>query len=108
MKPTRRRFVQSGSAAGALTPSPPVSGATGAARRAHHSRRAHGDLRVFDPVWTTANMTSYHAAMSTTRCSASTTSSKPSADGLLEGLSDDRKTYNSNCATPALHRWAQR
>jgi len=59
MKPTTRRFVQSGLAAGALTAVPAVSGRNRRRPpRAPFAPCLHGDLRVFDPVWTTANMTS--------------------------------------------------
>jgi peptide/nickel transport system substrate-binding protein len=96
MKPTRRRFVQGGLAAGALTAVPARLRAQQAPPAARTIRAVlHGDLRVFDPVWTTANMTSYHAAMvyDTLFGVDDKFEAKPQMVSKW-GLSDDRKTYN--------------
>ncbi|MGO4782016.1 hypothetical protein AB4084_41660, partial [Lysobacter sp. 2RAB21] len=60
MTTTRRRFVQGSLAAGALTAAPARLRAQTTPPVSRTVRAVlHGDLRVFDPVWTTANMTSY-------------------------------------------------
>ncbi len=60
----RRRFVQGSLAAGALLANPATVRAQAAPPAARTLKAVlHGDLRVFDPIWTTANMTSYHAGM---------------------------------------------
>ena len=96
MKPTRRRFVQGGLAAGAFTAVPARLRAQQAPPPTRTIRAVlHGDLRVFDPVWTTANMTSYHAAMvyDTLFGVDDKFEAKPQMVSKW-GLSDDRKTYN--------------
>ena len=64
MTTTRRRFVQGGLATGALVAAPATIRAQTTPTAARTIRAVlHGDLRVFDPIWTTANMTSYHSGM---------------------------------------------
>src|SRR5207302_10049656 len=64
MATTRRRFLQSGAAAAALTGAPGVIRAQTPPAAARTLRAVmHGDLRAFDPIWTTANITAYHGAM---------------------------------------------
>src|SRR5437762_4778115 len=64
MTATRRRFLQGGLAAAALTGAPGVLTAQPAPAAARTLRAVmHGDLRAFDPIWTTANITAYHGAM---------------------------------------------
>ena len=61
---TRRSILKGGLAAAALTSAPLI-----VKTKAQHARgktvRAvmHADLRVLDPIWTTANITAYHGAM---------------------------------------------
>ena len=96
MQPNRRRFVQGGLAAGAFPAVPARLRAQQAPPAARTIRAVlHGDLRVFDPVWTTANMTSYHAAMvyDTLFGVDDKFEAKPQMVSKW-GLSDDRKTYN--------------
>ena len=64
MNTTRRRFVQGGLATGAIVAAPATIRAQTTPPVSRTIRAVlHGDLRVFDPIWTTANMTSYHAGM---------------------------------------------
>lgn len=66
MKTTRRALMRSGLAAGALAAAyVPRKGNAQSAPPANRTIRAvmHGDLRVFDPIWTTANISGYHGAM---------------------------------------------
>ena len=54
----------------------------------------HGDLRVLDPIWTTANMTAYHGAMiyDTLFGIDANFNPQPQMVGRWE-VSQDRKTY---------------
>ena len=54
----------------------------------------HGDLRVFDPIWTTANMTAYHGAMiyDTLYGIDENFDPKPQMVGK-HGVSDDKLTW---------------
>ena len=63
MKPTRRTFLQTTAAAAALTQAPSVLRAQRRRRRSTIRAVMQGDLRAFDPIWTTANITAYHGAM---------------------------------------------
>lgn len=95
MTTTRRRFVQGGIAAGSLIAAP-ASVRAQAAPPVSRTIRAvlHGDLRVFDPVWTTANMTSYHAAMVYDTLFGTDDKYRPQPQMVSKwGVSDDRKTY---------------
>src|SRR5262245_54512773 len=64
MTTSRRRFLQGTAATAAIAGAPGLLRAQ-AAPAANRTIRAvmHGDLRAFDPIWTTANITSYHGAM---------------------------------------------
>ncbi len=64
MKTTRRRFVQGGVAAATLISAPSIARAQSAPTAARTLKCVmQGDLRSFDPIWTTANITAYHGAM---------------------------------------------
>jgi peptide/nickel transport system substrate-binding protein len=63
MRTTRRRFVQAGLAATALTGVPGVVRAQAPSRARTIRAVMQGDLRSLDPIWTTANITAYHGAM---------------------------------------------
>jgi peptide/nickel transport system substrate-binding protein len=66
MKTTRRSVLGTGLAAGALAAAyVPKKASAQSAPPANKTIRAvmHGDLRVFDPIWTTANISGYHGAM---------------------------------------------
>jgi peptide/nickel transport system substrate-binding protein len=92
---SRRRFAKTAAAAGSLLLSPNVL-RKAAAQANNRVMRAvmHGDLRVFDPVWTTANMTSYHASMvyDTLFAMDANFQPKPQMVGKFD-LSEDKKTY---------------
>lgn len=95
MTTTRRRFVQGSLAAGALVAAPATIRAQ-ATPSVDRTIRAvlHGDLRVFDPIWTTANMTSYHAGMVYDTLFGVNDKYEPQPQMVSKwGLSDDRKTY---------------
>lgn len=64
MMKTTRRGLLAGGIATALTGAHGVIGAKAQPSQARTIRAVmHADLRVLDPVWTTANITSYHGAM---------------------------------------------
>jgi peptide/nickel transport system substrate-binding protein len=64
MTTTRRRFVQGSVAAATLVAAPAIGRAEVAPSPAKTLKAVmQGDLRSFDPIWTTANITSYHAGM---------------------------------------------
>ena len=65
MTATRRTLLKTGLAAGAVAAAVPLRARAQAAPPANKTLRAvmQADLRVFDPIWTTANITGYHGAM---------------------------------------------
>jgi len=95
MKTTRRTFLSGTAASAALLAAPSIrtaraqAGAPGTVRAV-----MHGDLRAFDPIWTTANITSYHAAMiyDTLFSYDAEFRPQPQMVGRYD-LSDDQKTY---------------
>jgi len=95
MKTTRRRFVQGSLAAGAFAAAPATIRAQTTPSVDRTIRAVlHGDLRVFDPIWTTANMTSYHAGMVYDTLFGVNDKYEPQPQMVSKwGLSDDRKTY---------------
>jgi peptide/nickel transport system substrate-binding protein len=64
MQTSRRRFMQGTAATAVLAGAPSLVRAQSAPPN-HRTIKAvlHGDLRVFDPVWTTANITAIHGLM---------------------------------------------
>jgi peptide/nickel transport system substrate-binding protein len=62
---TRRELLKGGAAAAAFLGAPGLVGAQGAAPPRARTMRCvmHGDLRSLDPIWTTANITSYHGGL---------------------------------------------
>ena len=95
MTTTRRRFVQGGLATGAIISAPATIRAQTTPSAARTIRAVlHGDLRVFDPIWTTANMTSYHAGMVYDMLFGVNDKYEPQPQMVSKwSLSDDRKTY---------------
>jgi peptide/nickel transport system substrate-binding protein len=95
MTTTRRHFVQGGLATGALVAAPATIRAQTTPPAARTIRAVlHGDLRVFDPIWTTANMTSYHAGMVYDMLFGVNDKYEPQPQMVSKwSLSDDRKTY---------------
>ncbi|MFL4987208.1 MAG: ABC transporter substrate-binding protein, partial [Microvirga sp.] len=64
MTATRRRVLAGGGAAIGLAAAPAILRAQTPPARARTIRAVmHADLRVLDPIWTTANITAYHGAM---------------------------------------------
>ena len=60
---TRRTFLQGAAATAALTSAPSTSRRRRNPPPATVSAVMQGDLRLLDPIWTTANITAYHGAM---------------------------------------------
>ncbi len=95
MPTNRRRFLQGTAATAAIAGAPGLLNAQ-TAPAANRTIRAvmHGDLRVFDPIWTTANIPSYHGAMIYDVLFAYDSSYKPQPQMVSKwGVSDDKKTY---------------
>ncbi len=64
MTTTRRTVLKTGLGAAALVAAPSLGRAQAQVPVARTVRAVlHADLRVFDPIWTTANITSYHGGM---------------------------------------------
>ena len=64
MTTTRRRFVQGSAAAAMIAGAPAIGRAQGTPSPAKTLKCVmQGDLRSFDPIWTTANITAYHGMM---------------------------------------------
>jgi peptide/nickel transport system substrate-binding protein len=96
MTVSRRSIVRGGVAAGAVA-------AIGAPRIAHAQAASpaktlravmQADLRVFDPIWTTANITAYHGALIYDMLFGIDASFKPQPQMVGKwSLSDDKKLY---------------
>src|ERR1700755_2440783 len=64
MRTTRRNVLARGLAAAATSGAPAVIRAQAQPAAARTVKAVmHADLRVLDPIWTTANITAYHGAM---------------------------------------------
>ena len=65
MTVSRRNIVRAGVAASAVAAigGPRIARAQAASPAKTLRAVMQGDLRVFDPIWTTANITAYHGAM---------------------------------------------
>ena len=64
MATSRRAFVKGTTAAAAVMVAPGLLKAQPAPTSARTLRTVlHGDLQVFDPIWTTANMTGNHSLL---------------------------------------------
>ena len=96
MSATRRTVLKSTLAAGAFAATLPRHVSAQSAPPANKTIRAvmQADLRVFDPVWTTADITAYHAAMvyDTLFCVDAELAPKPQMVGKWS-VSDDKKLY---------------
>ncbi len=93
---TRRAVLKSGVAAAALAATPGIVKAQGAAPPAARTLRAviHGDIGSFDPIWTTANVTSYHGGMVYDTLFSSDAELRPQPQMVgRHSLSDNRLTY---------------
>jgi peptide/nickel transport system substrate-binding protein len=96
MTATRRAVVGGGLAAGALAASPAVIRARAVVPASRTLRAVmHGDLRSFDPVWTTAVITIYHGAMVYDTLFGMDGEMRPRPQMLSRvAVSEDRKTYS--------------
>jgi peptide/nickel transport system substrate-binding protein len=92
---TRREILKGSAAAAGLIAAPSIVMGQAAPTRARTLRAVmHGDLASFDPIWTTANMASYHGALiyDTLFGIDSNYVARPQMVQSFN-LSDDRKTY---------------
>ncbi|HEX8167830.1 MAG TPA: ABC transporter substrate-binding protein [Beijerinckiaceae bacterium] len=126
MKTTRRTFLKTTAAAAALTQAPGVLRAQGAPGAGKTIRAVmQGDLRAFDPIWTTANITAYHGSMIYDTLFALDENMKAQPQMVSKyGLSDDKLTYTfelrdglkfsdgspvtSDDVVASIRRWAAR
>ncbi|MEL6298452.1 MAG: ABC transporter substrate-binding protein [Pseudomonadota bacterium] len=95
MRPTRRRFIE-GSAATVATVAMPAVWTTRASAQGTSTLKAvlHGDLKVFDPIWTTANMTGNHALLIYDTLFGKDGAGKVQPQMVdTYNVSDDKKTY---------------
>src|SRR5262245_32244303 len=93
---TTRRGVLAGSlATAALTSAPSIVRTRAEPSRARTVRAVmHADLRVLDPIWTTANITAYHGAMIYDTLFGLDGSFSPQPQMVSRwGVSDDKLTY---------------
>ncbi|HEX8168450.1 MAG TPA: ABC transporter substrate-binding protein [Beijerinckiaceae bacterium] len=95
MTTTRRGMLAGGLAAVTVTGAPGILRAQTPPSRARTIRAVmHADLRVLDPIWTTANITAYHGAMIYDTLFAMDADFNPQPQMVGQwGVSDDRRTY---------------
>ena len=92
---SRRMVLRAGVAAGGTALAPHIIRAQAQPAAAKTLRAVmQGDLRVFDPIWTTANITAYHGALIYDTLLAIDANFQPQPQ-MLEtwSLSDDKKLY---------------
>src|SRR5947199_9446538 len=123
---TRRSVLTGGLAAAALTSAPVIIKTQAQPSRSRTVRAVmHADLRVLDPIWTTANITAYHGAMiyDTLFALDGDQRTKPQMVGKF-GVSDDKLTHTfvlrdglkfhdgtaltSDDVVASIRRWAAR
>ena len=91
---TRRTILKGGLAAAALTSAPSSSVRRRSPRARAPQAVMHADLRVLDPIWTTANITAYHGAMIYDTLFGLDANFTPQPQMVSKwGLSDDKLTY---------------
>jgi peptide/nickel transport system substrate-binding protein len=92
---SRRQIVGAGLGAGMVAASPSVLRAQSVAAGARTLRAVmQSDLRVFDPIWTTANITAYHGTMVYDTLFSLDANFQPQPQMVGRwSLSDDKKTY---------------
>ncbi len=95
MAVSRRSLVRATLVAGATVALPRIGRGQTAQPDARTLRVVmEGDLRVFDPIWTTANITSYHGTMIYDTLFSVDANFRPQPQMVGKwGLSDDKKTY---------------
>src|SRR5256885_16502569 len=97
MAPSRRAVVKGTAAAAAVACAPGLIKAQSAPTPARTLRAVlHGDLQVFDPIWTTANMTGNHSLLIYDTLFGMDENRKPQPQMIAKwDLSADTKTYTS-------------
>ncbi len=92
---TRRTILKGGLAAAALTSAPSIIRAKAQASAARTVKAVmHADLRVLDPIWTTANISAYHGAMIYDTLFGLDANFEPQPQMVSKwGVSDDKLTY---------------
>jgi peptide/nickel transport system substrate-binding protein len=92
---SRRSLIQASLAAGAAAAAPGVLRAQAAPPDARTLRCVmQGDLRVFDPIWTTANITAYHGTLIYDTLFSLDANLRPQPQMVGKwSLSDDKRTY---------------
>jgi peptide/nickel transport system substrate-binding protein len=95
MRTTRRFFVQGGVATATLASAPAIIEAQTAPTKLKTLRAAmQGDLRSFDPIWTSASITSYHGALIYDTLFGVDEDMKPQPQMVGSyGVSDDQLTW---------------
>ncbi|MBV9784626.1 MAG: ABC transporter substrate-binding protein [Acidisphaera sp.] len=94
MKTSRRSIVRAGLAAGAMAGLPRIARAQPATSARTLRAVMQADLRVFDPIWTTANITGYHGALIYDMLFGIDADFKPQPQMVGKySLSDDKKLY---------------
>ncbi|MGL5139141.1 MAG: ABC transporter substrate-binding protein, partial [Beijerinckiaceae bacterium] len=95
MTTSRRSVVKGGLAAAAFSSAPGILKAQTTPSRAKTLRAViHGDIGSYDPIWTTANVTSYHAGMVYDTLFGVDANQTPQPQMVgKHGVSDDKKTY---------------
>ena len=95
MATSRRAFVKGSAATAAMVSVPGLLKAQPAPTAARTLRTVlHGDLQVFDPIWTTANMTGNHSLLIYDTLFGMDEDRKAQPQMVDKwGISDDKKTY---------------
>ena len=95
MRTTRRTVLAGGLAAAAISGAPSIIRAQAQPSAARTVKAVmHADLRVLDPIWTTANITAYHGAMIYDTLFGLDANFTPQPQMVSKwGLSDDKLTY---------------
>ncbi len=92
---SRRSLVKSGVAAGVVAASVPTIRQAKAASNAKVLKAVmQGDLKVFDPIWTTANISAYYGAMIYDTLFATDANFQPQPEMVGKwDISEDKRTY---------------
>lgn len=125
MRTTRRTFLGGSAASAALLAAPSIRSARAQSGGGTVRAVMHGDLRSFDPIWTTANITSYHGAMIYDTLFSMDAQFRPQPQMVGDwNLSDDKTVYTftlrdgltfsdgspvkaSDCVA-SINRWSKR
>ncbi len=94
MRISRRTVLRGGVAAGAAAGVPMIRRARAATNTTTMKAVMQGDLRSFDPIWTTANITAYYGAMVYDTLFSTDANFQPQPQMVGKwGVSDDKRTY---------------